>query len=156
MIIIISGDKAPNSDSALTKSPHNINFIESWHLHEENKVARAPKISQSLISIKNNCSNVIYLKYHQSLSNHINTITCVQSCGPQKPAHLCVWGTNGQNGTNFIPLLSTNFDFYGEKTGEVLNNICGIKEKDRPGIVTSMRQGLSNRWSEDMSTGIGS
>lgn len=50
-----------------------------------------------------------------------------------------------QNGINFIALLSTNFDFSGEKTGEVLNSICGIKEKDRLGIVTSMRQGLSNR-----------
>jgi len=38
-----------------------------------------------------------------------------------------------QNGTYLIPLGSTRFDFSGEKTGEVLNNICGIKEEDTPG-----------------------
>ena len=37
-----------------------------------------------------------------------------------------------QNRTHLIPLGSTRFEFSGEKTGEVLNNICGTKEKDRP------------------------
>lgn len=64
------------------KSRHNRDFKEGWHLHQENKVIRAPKMSQSLISIKDNCSNVTYLNYHHSLSNFLNTITCVQSCGP--------------------------------------------------------------------------
>lgn len=38
-----------------------------------------------------------------------------------------------QNETHLIPLGPTKFEFSGGKTGEVLNNICGMKEKDRPG-----------------------
>lgn len=56
--------------------PRNRNFTKGWHLREENQVVSTPKISQSFISIKNNCSNVIYLKYHQSLSN---LFTCLYS-----------------------------------------------------------------------------
>lgn len=79
MIIIMSGDKVPNS--ALSKSPHNRNFTEGWHWHEENAVTRALEISQSLMSITDGCSNVIFSNYHQSLGK-LNTIACVQPCWP--------------------------------------------------------------------------
>lgn len=38
-----------------------------------------------------------------------------------------------QNEVNLIPFGLTRFEFSGKKTGEVLNNICGMKERDRPG-----------------------
>lgn len=36
-----------------------------------------------------------------------------------------------QNETHLIYLGSTGFEFSGGKIGEVLNNICGIKEEDK-------------------------
>lgn len=38
-----------------------------------------------------------------------------------------------QTATHLIPLGSIRLEFSGGKTGEVLNSICGINEKDRPG-----------------------
>ena len=82
MIIITSGDKVHNS--VLSKSPHKTNFTEGWHWHEENAVTRALEISQSLMSIKYDCSNVIFSNYYQSLGKLLNTIACIQPCWPEK------------------------------------------------------------------------